>query len=131
MFGQQNKLKEFFEQNGWELVETRKFDDIAVIQMWLIKSTWSPRDCFVFLSFETDPQDWYLQRKGEKPRVARVVATLKKPLDWLAESASEFEKNDVFEDKAYLYFGGSAEKKIPDLGKDLAEMRQKFYNFYN
>ena len=131
MFGQQNNIKELFDRNGWELVETRKIDDVWVIEMWLIKSTWSPTDCFVFFSFQTDPQNWYLQREGAKPAVFKVVATLKKPVDWMAESVSEFEKNEVFNDSTGLYFSGHFKMQMTEFFKDLANLRQKFYNFYN
>jgi hypothetical protein len=130
MFGQQNKLKQLFDQHGWELVETRKLEDLAVIELWLIKSTWSPTDCLVFLAFVIDPHDYHRKLQGEKTPASWIYASLKKPLDWMAESASEFEKNDVFEDGAYLYFGGSPEKKIPEFFNDLANLRQKFQSYY-
>lgn len=89
MFGQQNKLKELFSQNGWELVETREMDDRWYVEMWLIKSTWSPTDCLIFFTFETDPE---LYKPTGRPTAYKIGATLKKPIDWLAESKSQFKK---------------------------------------
>jgi hypothetical protein len=128
MDGRRYKIKELLSEHGWELCEARKIDDCAIVEMWLVKSVWMPTDCFVFFTFETDPQDWV--GSDAKPKAFRIVAKLKKPLDWMAESESQFEKNEKFDEKGYLYLT-NIEKNIPEFFKDLANLRQKFYNFYN
>ena len=62
MFAQQNKLKDLFPEYGWELVEKQTPNDNWIIEVWLIKSLWSPTDCFVFISFNVDPQ-WEDRKK--------------------------------------------------------------------
>lgn len=51
MFGEQNKLKELFDKYGWELVESQTPNEWWIVEIWLIKSIWSPTDCRVFFEF--------------------------------------------------------------------------------
>jgi len=127
MVGEHNILKDLLGPNGWELVEARKLDHRWYLEMWLIKSIRSPTDCFIFFTFETDPQ--MDEPTGRLPAY-KITATLRKPVDWMAESDSQFDGNELFEDSTDLFLGRTVEKKIPAFFKDLANLRQKFYNFY-
>ena len=126
MDGQQRKLKEILDKHGWELVEARTIDHRWYVAMWLIKSIWSPTDCFAFFTFETDPE---LYKPTGKLSAYKVLASLRKPVDWMAESESQFERNETFADKTNLFLK-NIDRDIPEFFKDLANMRQKFYNFY-
>jgi hypothetical protein len=128
MTGHHKKLVEVLKQNGWELVETRETDHRWFVEMWLIRSHWSPIDCHIFFTFETDPQSY---KPAGKLAAYNIVASLRKPADWLEDSKKQFEKNEPFDDRTYLFLGRNIEKKIPEFLNDLANLRQKFYNFYN
>ncbi len=91
MFGQQNKLKEVFNQYGWELVDSQNPNVWWFEEIWLIKSIWSPIDCFVFLTFEVDPQ--WTDRTRAKFGVYRINANLRKPVDWLSDDKSQFNRS--------------------------------------
>lgn len=127
MVGQHKKLEELLNRNGWDLVEIQETNVVWEVEFWLIKSNWSPQDCYIFLSFEVDPEEI---RSTPKPPAFRIVASLRKPIDWFAESEKQFEKNEALDDLAFLYLK-KMERGIPEFIKDLANLRQKFYNFYN
>lgn len=80
MFGQQNKLKELFDKYGWELIESQIPTDWWIAEIWLIKSNWSPTDCYVFLSFRVDEQ---LEDKTKRNfNVWAINMSLSQPLNW-------------------------------------------------
>ena len=122
------QITNLLDKHGWELVEARTLNHHWYVEQWLIRSTWSPTDCHVFLNFETDPQ---LPVVYEKPVAYVIIASLQKPVYWMGETEPEIAKNEPFDDRAYLYLGRNIERKIPEFFNDLANMRQKFYNFYN
>lgn len=128
MEGQYYQLSQLLDKYGWELVETRTLDHRWYVEQWLIKSTWSPTDCYVFLNFETDPQTY---STDAKPVADIIIASLQKPVYWMGETELQFEKNEPFDDRAYLNLGRNIEKHIPQFFKELANLRQRFYNFYN
>lgn len=128
MIHQRRKLEESLAANGWEVVEVREIDHRWFVELWLIKSLWSPTDCQIFFIFETDPQAY---KPTGKLAAYNIPATLRKPADWLEDSKEQFEKNDPFDDRTYLFLGKNIEKRMPEFLNDLAGMRQKFYNFYN
>ena len=128
MDGQFYQIRELSDKNGWELVEARTLNHHWYVEQWLIRSTWSPNDCYVFFNFETDPMSF---NRSEKPVAGILIASLQRPVYRMGESELQFEKNEVFEDRAYLNLGRRSEKQLPEFFKDLANMRQKFYNFYN
>jgi hypothetical protein len=127
MFGQQNKLKELFGQYGWELVDSQTPNVWWFVEIWRIKSIWSPTDCNIFLSFEVDPE--WTDRARAAFGVYRIVAALDKPVDWLAESETEFPEIEPHSDNcAYIYLGRGWEKRIPEFFNDLANLRGRFDN---
>jgi hypothetical protein len=123
MYGQQNKLKELFDKYGWELIETQipNYDWIA--EIWLIKSTWSPIDCYVFLSFVVDPQLEDITKRNY--RVWEIKMSLKQPLYW---------RNDNFDIKcgddsyAEISLNRKWERRIPEFFEELANLRLKYNN---
>lgn len=129
MDGQRYKIDELLGEHGWELIEARKIDnDPWLIEMWLVKSVWSPTDCFAFFMFCSDEQ---IYAPNDKMPPATLSASLRKPDDWLAENASQFKLNEVFDDRAELFFGRGVEKNISQFFEDLAQLRQKYKDYYD
>ena len=93
MDGQSFQISELPDKNGSELVEARKLDHHWYVEQWLIKSTWSPTDRYVFFNFETDPQS---DNPGGKPAAGIIIASLQKPVYWMGEIESRFERNEIF-----------------------------------
>ena len=127
MFGEQNKLKELFDRYGWQLIDSQVSSVWWIVEIWLIKSIWSPTDCNVFLSFIVD-EEW-TDRARAAYGVNRITATINKPVDWMVESESEFNKFESDTDgSAEIYLGRRWERKIPEFFKELANLRSKYNN---
>jgi len=84
MFGQQNKLKALFGKYGWNLVESQIPLNFWVAEIWLLKSVWTPTDCYVFIEFEVDPM--CEERKNKEQHVWAINISLKQPQDWRNDS---------------------------------------------
>jgi hypothetical protein len=123
MFGQQNKLKELFDKYGWELVETQIPTDWWIAEVWLIKSTWSPTDCYIFLSFQVDEQ---LEDKTKRKfNVWSIKMSLSQPLNWQNDNFN-IEFHDV--DYAQIPIKRKWETRIPEFFGELANLRSKYSN---
>ncbi|HXG84660.1 MAG TPA: hypothetical protein VNI84_11590 [Pyrinomonadaceae bacterium] len=96
MFGEQNKLKELFDRYGWQLIDSQVSSVWWIVEIWLIKSIWSPTECNVFLSFIVD-EEWF-DRATAISNVNRIIATVNKPVDWITESDSEFSEIETDSD---------------------------------
>jgi hypothetical protein len=130
MFGEQNKLKELFDKYGWKLVDSQSPSAWWIVEIWLIKSIWSPTDCKVFLSFIVDEQ--WTDRSRAAVGVNRITATVDKPIDWLAKSEFEFNKIEMDTDNvAGLYLGRSWERNVSEFFEELADFRSKYNNLKN
>jgi len=129
MFGEQNKLKELFDKFGWELIETQNPNNDWIAELWLIKSIWSPTDCYIFLSFDVDPQ--WTDRTRKNFGVWAVTASLIQPYDWRKEDSNQvfepkFEENKQYE--AQITLGRRWERNIPKFFEELANLRSKYNN---
>ncbi len=126
MFGQQNKLKELFDKYGWELMETQIPTDWWIAEIWLIKSTWSPTDCYIFLAFLVDDQ---LQDKTQRNFAVWVVTvSLKQPHSWRNDKINiDMQDEEYFEIPIKTKF----EKRIPEIFDSLNYLRLKFNNLSN
>ncbi len=123
MFAQQNKLKELFPNYGWELVETQNPNDDWEIEVWLIKSLWSPTDCFVFISFNVDPQ--WEDRNNKCEGFWDISVTLSQPDFW---NTDRFDFN-FQDDKVFNFFlRAHFEKNIPEIFDSLNNLRLRFKN---
>ncbi len=123
MFGQQNKLKELFDRYGWELIETQipNYDWIA--EIWIIKSTWSPTDCYVFISFEVDAE--WEDRAGKKDGVASINLSLEQPQNWQNDNINiDIQDEENFQ----IYIRTKFEQRIPEIFDALNYLRLKFNN---
>lgn len=121
MFAQQNKLKEFFHEYGWELVENQKPSDSWIIEVWLIKSLWSPTDCFVFISFNVDPQ--WEDRNNKSKGFWDVSLRLSQPDYWNTDRFDiDVHDDEIFSTHLKTHF----EKRIPELFDSLNELRLRF-----
>ena len=121
MFGQQNKLKELFDKHGWELIETQipNYDWIA--EIWVIKSTWSPTDCYVFISFEVDPQ--WEDRARKKAGVRAINLSLEQPQHWQNDKINvDIQDEEYFQ----IYIKPNFEKRVPEIFDSLNYLRLKF-----
>ncbi len=106
---------------GWELVEARTIEQLWVAEIWLIRSSWSPTDCEVFLSFETDPEgpsnnfskDWFVRPSRSRP------------FDWFAEDAPGTDEN-IHSRGAIPSLSTKKETHLAELFKELADMRNEF-----
>ena len=123
MFAQQNKLKNLFPEYGWELVENQTPDDNWIIEVWLIKSLWSPANCFVFISFNVDPQ--WEDRKNKSKGFWDISLTLSQPDYW---NTDRFDI-DIQDDKVFNFFLKTHfEKSIPEVFDSLNNLRLRFKN---
>lgn len=123
MFAQQNKLKELFPQFGWELIETQTPNDNWIIEVWLIKSTWTPTNCYVFISFDVDPHGQVRNRKREN--FWDLNLTLNQPDYWNIDGLDA----GVRDDKVFSFFLRTHfEKNIPEIIDSLNELRIRFKN---
>jgi hypothetical protein len=126
MFAQQNKLKELFGINGWELIETQKPKDDWLVEIWLIKSNWSPTDCFAFIEFWVDDQ--WEEKANRLKGVNSIILSLQQPQIW---------QNDNFDIKASdnesirIYIKPNFEKYIPEIFEALNSLRLKFKSLSN
>lgn len=127
MFGQQDKLIELLDRHGWELVATKKLSNHWIIGQWLIKSSWSPTDCHVFLTFEIDPQ----MTASQTSEVWGVSASLRRPSDWFIDYPLEFDaeiESRGGDGIGLTRVGRRWEKYLPAFFDELASLRQKFGN---
>ncbi|CAN5303377.1 hypothetical protein BH20ACI1_BH20ACI1_01900 [soil metagenome] len=123
MFGQQNKLKELFDKYGWELIETQIPNYYWIAEIWLIKSTWSPTDCYVFISFEVDPQ--WEDRTRKKDGVWAIIISLEQSQNWQADKINiDIQDKENFQIPIRTKF----EKRIPEIFDTLNYLRLKFNN---
>jgi hypothetical protein len=129
MFGEQNKLKDLFDRNGWELIESQNPNNDWIAELWLIKSTWSPTDCRIFLSFDVDPQ--WTDRTRKNFGVWAATISLNQPYDWNEENnngkfETSLEENRQIE--ARITLGRRWERNIPKFFEELANLRSKYNN---
>lgn len=121
MFGQQNKLKELFDKYGWELVETQIRNNDWIAEIWIIKSTWSPTDCYVFISFEVDPQ--WEDRARMKAGVWAINLSLEQPQNWQNDNINiGILDEEIYQIPIRTHF----EKRIPEIFDSLNYLRLKF-----
>ena len=123
MFGQQNKLKELFPENGWELVEAQVPNYDWIAEIWLIKSVWSANDCYVFISFEVDPQ--WGDRNNKKEGVRAINLSLQQPDFWRNDNV---QIDFVDEEKIPVYIKPQFEKSVSEIFDCLNNLRLKFKN---
>jgi hypothetical protein len=128
MFGQQNKLKELFNRYGWELLETRipHADDWWIAEVWLIKSTWSPVDCYATLTFRVDDQ---LEDKTKRNYAVWAIE--------LSLSREDYWESDITKaaflnsDSIQIPIKRKWEKHIPEFFDSLTKLRLKFIDLQN
>ena len=123
MFAQQNKLKELFSEYGWELVETQTPNDGWIAEVWLIKSIWTPIDCYVFISFVVDSQ--WEDRNNKKEGVRFVSLSLEQPDFWRNDN---FQIDLTDEERINVYIKPHFEKQISEMFESLNNLRLKFKN---
>jgi hypothetical protein len=131
MVGQQNKLKGLLDKYGWELVDSWIPEDYWIAEVWLIKSSWSPIDCFAAINYVVDPQ-W--TDKNKKHLGVRSIALSLTQSHYTqdglqVESDSKFEFHN--EEFIKIYIKPNWEKSIPEIFKELSNLRQKFNNLIN
>ena len=126
MFVQQDKLKNIFEKNGWELIETQipNYDWIA--EIWAIKSIWSPTDCSVFITFEVDPQ--WTDRNHKSRGVWCINLMLAQPIYWEDEKISSKIQDEV---RFQIAIGRNFEERIAETIEALNNLRLRFNNLNN
>lgn len=123
MFGQQNKLKELFDKYGWELIETQIPNYNWIAEIWVIKSTWSPTDCYVFISFEVDAE--WTDRARKKDGVWMIKLSLEQPQNWQNDTINiDIKDEDYFQIGIKTHF----EKRISEIFDSLNYLRLKFNN---
>ena len=68
------------------MVETQIPNYAWIAEIWLIKSLWTPIDCYVFISFEVDPQCEDLTKRAKG--VWTINLSLKQPYYWQDDEES-------------------------------------------
>ena len=123
MFGQQNILKELFSKYGWKLVETQVPNDDWIAEVWLIKSVWTPIDCYVFISYEVDPQ--WEDRNRKKEGVWAINIMLEQPDYWNNDRIDIIvQDNEIFT----IHIKPKFEKRISEVFDILKNLRSRFNN---
>lgn len=121
MFGQQNKLKELFGKYGWELVESQVPVNFWVAEIWLLKSLWSPTDCYVFIEFEVDPM--CEERKNKEQHVWAINISLKPPQDW-QNNSNDIQSSD--NEKDQITISTHFETRLSEIFDSLNNFRLKY-----
>lgn len=111
-------IRKLLSEFGWELVEARPITYLWVAEIWLIRSTWSPRDCMAYLTFEIDPQ----ADPSDLSRVWAVKASLTRPVDW----ATDEPEDGAVPDGAILTLPIQKEKHLNSFAGELAKIRDEF-----
>jgi hypothetical protein len=114
----QQTIRELLSEFGWELVEARPIAYLWVAEIWLIRSTWSPRNCMAYLTFEIDPQ----ADPSDVSRVWAVKASLSRPLDWATDEPGD----GTIADSAILTLPIAKEKHLESFAGGLAKIRDEF-----
>ncbi len=84
----------------------------------------------MFLSFIVDEEWTDIARAAFG--VNRITASIGKPVNWMAESESEFSKIESDRDGlAIIYLGRRWERKIPEFFEELANLRSIYNNLKN
>jgi hypothetical protein len=79
------KIREALAGSGWEIAEVRTYAEHWVDEIWLVRSTWSPTDFEVYLTFEIDGQS----RSRDTSSVWAINASLSKPIDWSGDGKGD------------------------------------------
>ncbi|HEY0656884.1 MAG TPA: hypothetical protein VGD05_00335 [Pyrinomonadaceae bacterium] len=94
-----------------------------IAEVWLIKSTWSPTDCHVFLKYLVDEQ---LEDKTKRnSSVWAIEMSLSQPLYWRDDN---FNIKFYDDDYAQIPINRKWEKRIPEFFEELANLRSKYNN---
>lgn len=126
MFAQQNKLKELFGQYGWELLEIQKPKDDWLVEIWCIKSNWSPTDCHAFIEFWVDDQWW--EKANRLKGVNSITLSLYQPRDWQNDN---FEIKTSDDESIKIYIKPNFEKYIPEIFDTLLNLRSRYNELKN
>lgn len=123
MIAQQNKLQNLFSKHGWKVLEKQIPGNFRVAEFWLLKSLWSPIDCYIFIEFEVDPQ---CEVRVEKEKnVWAINISLKQPQDWQNDN---FDIKVSDEEFINIHIKPNFEKRIPEIFEAMKNLRLKFNN---
>ncbi len=123
MFAQQNIVKALLPERGWEVVETQRPNDDWIIEVWLIKSIWTPTGCYVFITFDVDPQREDRNRKSDG--YWGMNLTLNQPDYWNIDKFDVGVRDDEF---FSIFLRTHFEKSIPEIIDSLNKLRLRFKN---
>ena len=118
---QTEKLRQMLGSFGWELVEARTIRQLWVAELWLLRSTWSPTHCELYLTFEIDPQ----RPSGDFTKEWFARPSLSRPYDWFVENSCEAHE-EISERSPVSFLSTVKDKDLRRLFNALAEMRNKF-----
>ena len=80
-----DKIRDVLAASGWEVAEVRTYAEHWLDEIWLIRSTWSPTDFEVYLTFEIDGQ----AAPRDTSSVWAITASLSKPIDWSSDERDD------------------------------------------
>jgi hypothetical protein len=127
MFAQQNILKKTFDKYGWELVENQIPDDRWTAEIWLIKSIWSPINCYAFLSFVVDPHFHNISRlqntATRNENVWSIGISSMQPPTWRNDDFDIDASDDFYEE---IFINRKWEKRVPEFFEALAKLRARY-----
>jgi hypothetical protein len=75
---QQQSIIDALSESGWMVLEKETSNlDWWAAEIWAVKSSWSPQDCLIYLTFLVDPQ-WEGERKATEG-IWAVKASVDRP----------------------------------------------------
>ena len=113
-----DKIREVLAGSGWEVAEARKFAEHWVDEIWLIRSTWSPEDFEVYLTFEIDGQ----APPRDTSSVWAINASLAKPIDWSADRKGDIDQQ-VSTEANSIHLPIAKEKHLESFVQGLDDLR--------
>ena len=116
------QIRRMLQEFGWELIEARTIAKLWVGEIWLIRSSWSPTSCDVYLTFEIDGQ----ADQSDISQTWAVTASVSRPDDWLAE-----EGDDVQPGYSTGRISIAKEKHLDRLFDELANLRNRVASAVN
>lgn len=110
---QQQRILNALIDSGWTVLEQEtSTPDWWAAETWILKSSWSPQNCRLYLTFLVDPQ-WEGERK-ESQGIWALKASLVKPTQWQEQDG-----------EIALSLGRGWEEQLSEFMQSVAKLRNK------
>lgn len=124
MHSQITEFENHLTAHGWKVAEIRNVSYLWVAEIWKVQSTWTPTNCYVYLSFESD----FHHNANDFSKIAWLRAYPYPPVDWLGDSNADDhwkERENSNRLTASVPIGRRRDKYLKEFFSDLARMRNE------